>query len=220
MSTKPRKGTSKASASEREAHFVQAYIANGENATQAYLEAHHGVTNNTAAVEGHRILKQPKIQKAIEKARAELRARFALTTDRVVEEQARILYFQPKRLLDVKTGKALPLHKVDDATAAALSVVEITETEVRGKGKDKVVVHRKMRHRPYNKVSALNMANKILRIYDKPPPPPPDEEGRQVTEDPRETARRMVFLLRRGAVAEEKAAKVPPLRKKKLTVPA
>lgn len=219
MTTRKRKGTSKASANARHDLFVKAYIANGENATQAYLEVNPKVTPGSAAVEGHRWLKQPKIQKAIERDRAALRARFALTTDRVVQEQARIVYFNPKKLLDA-SGKALPLHLVDDDTAAALSAVELTETEVRGKGKDKVVVHRKMKHRPYNKVSALNMVNKILRVYDKPPPPPPDELPAAIA-DPRETARRMAFLLARGAHADEKAqAKPQPKARKKLPVAA
>lgn len=213
-------GTGKASVRERNGRFVAAYIASGENATEAYLAIKPHVARNTAGAEGHKLLKLPEIHKAIEIERAKLRAKFALTTDRVVQEQARILYFNPKNLLD-QYGKALPLHKVGDDTAAALSMIEIHETEVRGKGKDKVTVHRKMKHRPYNKVSALNMANKILRIYDKPPPPPPDELGEQRLQDPKETARRMAFLLRQGEEATKRSKPQPPSKaRKKLPVAA
>lgn len=214
--TKKHHGSSKKSAKERNARFVQAYIANGENATAAYLVIKPGVARSTAGTEGHKLLKLPAIHAAIEAERAKLRAKFALTTDRVVQEQARIVYFQPKKLIDAN-GKPIPLHQLDDDTAAALSVVELEETETRGKGKEKVVVHRKMKHRPYNKVSALNMVNKILRVYDKPPPPPPPPPGSEpISADPKDTARRMAFLLARGAAVEAREAKpqAKPVRKK------
>lgn len=208
------------STKERNARFVEAYFAKGENATEAYLAIKPTVARNTAGAEGHKLLKTPEIYKAIEKRRAEIRAQFALTTDRVFQEHARIAYFNPKKLVDAN-GKAIPLHQLDDDTAAALSHVEVTETEVKGTGKDKQVITRKIKGRPFNKTGTLREVSKILRLYDKPPPPPPDEEGRQVAEDPRETARRMAFLLRAGAAAEGKAqAKPARPAKKKLTIPA
>lgn len=213
-------GTGQASVRERNGRFVKAYIAHGENATEAYLSIKPHVARTTAGVEGHRLLKLPQIQKAIAASRAALRAKFALTTDRVVQEQARIIYFNPKNLLDDK-GKALPLHQVGDDTAAALSVVEFNETEVRGKGKDKVTIHRKVKHRPYNKVSALNMANKILRIYDKPPPPPPEAIDQPAEVDRSDLARRLAFVLAEEAhTTEKKAAPAKPATKKKISVPA
>jgi phage terminase small subunit len=42
--------------------FALQYLANGFNATRAYVTAHPGVTNNTAAVEGHRTLRHPKVR--------------------------------------------------------------------------------------------------------------------------------------------------------------
>lgn len=220
MTKKKNSGTSKAAVRERNERFVNAYLSKGENATQAYLEIKPGVATNSAATEGYRLLKLPEVQKAIEKRRAEIRAQFALTTDRVFQEHARIAYFNPKRLVDAN-GKAVPLHELDDDTAAALSHVEVTETEIRGKGKDQVVVTRRIKGRPFNKPGTLREVSKILRLYDKPPPPPPDKDGSQVAEDPRETARRMAFLLRAGAAADEKAlAKPARPAKKKLSLPA
>lgn len=202
-------GTSKASVRERHERFVKAYIAKGENATEAYLEVKPHVTRATAGAEGHKLLKLPQIQKAIEKHRAELRARFALTTDRVVQELARVAYFNPKRLVNDK-GKPLQLHELDDDTAAGVTI------ELDG---DKVLRLRGVR--PSEKNTSIEKAVKILRLYDKPPPPPPDVDGNQLPEDPRETARRMAFLLRRGAVAEEKShAKAQRPAKKKLPLPA
>lgn len=204
---------------ERNARFVDAYFAKGENATQAYLEINPGVATNSAATEGYKLLKLPEVHAAIEKRRLEIRARFALTTDRVYQEHARIAYFQPKKLVDAN-GRAVPLHQLDDDTAAALANVEITETEIRGKGKDKVVITRKVKGRPFNKPSTLREVSKILRLYEKPPPPPPDETPLALA-DPRETAKRMAFLLARGAAAEGKAtAKPAPTKRKKIPAAA
>ena len=207
---KPRESTK-----ERDARFVEAYFANRENATEAYQVLKPDVARNTAGAEGHKLLKKPEIHKAIEKRRAQIRAQFALTTDRVFQEHARISYFNPKKLVDAK-GKAIPLHELDDDTAAALASVEIVETEIRGKGEDKVILTRRIKGRPFNKPSTLREVSKILRLYDKPPPPPPDEEGR-LAEDPQDVARRLAFLLEREA-SERRAAGAKP--KKKAREPA
>jgi len=218
MTQRVKRGTSKAAAAERLVRFVEAYIANGENGTQAAIAI--GVPERGAHVQASRWLKDVKVQKLLEKKRQELRARYALTTDRVVQELARVSYFNPKRLVDAN-GKPIPLHQLDDDTAAALSSVEISEVETRGRGKNKVVINRLVKGRPFNKPTALEKSIKILRLYDKPPPPPPDETGEQRMEDPRDTARRMAFLLAKGARADEKADPKPaPARRKKLPVAA
>lgn len=193
--------------------FAEAYIAKAENATQAYLEVKPHVTVLTAGVEGHKLLKIPKVQKLIEQRREELRRRFALTTDRVIQELARVSYFNPKRLVD-EHGRAIPLHRLDDDTAAALAAIEITETTVQGKGRSKVVITRTTKGRPFNKTPALDKSIKILRLYDKPPPPSPEAE--EELPDVRETARRMAFLLARGAAAATAARshKSPPRRRR------
>ncbi len=53
--------------------FVLEYLANGLNALRAYQAVHPRATKNTAAVEGHRTLKKPNVQKFMERER---RARF------------------------------------------------------------------------------------------------------------------------------------------------
>ena len=214
MTKRRHNGTSKAAMRERNERFVNAYLSKGENATQAYLEIKPGVATNSAATEGYRLLKLPEIQRAIEQRRAEIRNRFALTAERVFQELGRVSYFDPRKLVDAN-GKPIPLHKLDDDTAAALSAIEL---EQRGEGKDAVAV---TRWRPFDKMAALGRAVKILRLEDKPPPPPPDADGHQRTEDPRELAKRVAFLLRRGAVADVKAQEKPARpAKKKLALPA
>lgn len=206
---KKKNGTSQKAVKERNARFVQAFMAAGENATEAYMVIRPNVARTTAGTEGHRLLKVPAIHQAIEEARAKLRAKFALTTERVVQELARVAYFNPRRMLDGK-GKALKLHMLDEDTAAGLTI------ELDGDGK----VLKMRTVPPSAKNTAVKQAVKILRLEDKPPPPPPDPEGNQVlSADPRDTARRMLFLLRKGAVEDERKAQPAPKAAKK-KVPA
>jgi phage terminase small subunit len=219
MASRPKKDVPKSAAQQRRALFVDAYLAMGENGTRAYMQVYGNTNPNAAGVQAFRLLRNSKIQQAIEKRRAEIRAKFGLTTDRVMHELGRINYFNPKRLVD-QNGKAVPLHQLDDDTAAALASVETIETTVQGKGKDKVVTTRRIKGRPFNKVTALEKSIKILRLYDRPPPPPPDETGKAMT-DPRETARRMLFLLARGSAAAEREERPKSAQKvKKIKVSA
>lgn len=210
---KPKLGTSRAASAQRKALFAEAYIAHGENGTRAAIAL--GVPEPGARVTACRWLSDANVRKAIEKRRAEARLKFAMTTDRVVHELQRVGLFNPKHLVNAETGKTIPLHELSDDTAAALASFESHETEVRGKGANRVVLTRVTKARPFNKVSALEKSVKILRLYDKPPPPPPDPTG-HIVADPRETARRMIFLLAQGAAEAEKAQPARAKPKKKV----
>lgn len=202
-------GTGKAAVRERNALFVKAYLACGENATEAYLAVKPHVARNTAGAEGHKLLKLPEIQKAIEKHRAEQRVKFSLTSDRAMQELARVAYFDSRKVVK-EDGEGKRLHEIDEDTAAGLTV------ELDGAGK----VLRVRTVRPSEKNAAIEKAAKILRLYDRPPPPPPDDTGEQRQADPRETARRMAFLLARGAAADREQPKPAAKPRKKLALPA
>jgi len=186
-------GKSRKGSEERDLRFAEVYMGNGENARRAYMEVFDCINENTAAVEGHKVLKKPKVHDYITKRRAEMRARYALTPDRVYQEIARVAYYSPKGLLDKKTGKPLSLHEIDDDVAAALDAVEI---QVGDNGQVT------FRSKPHDKNSALEKACKLLRLYDAPPPPPPDESGNVVARSPQERAKWLAFLLARGAAAK------------------
>lgn len=207
-------GNSQKAAAQRRLLFIDAYLANGENATQAARAV--GYSEKSAHVRGHELVKNSKVQALIEKRRAVLRAKFGLTTDRVMLELGRVNYFDPRKLADA-TGKALPLHLLDENTAAGLAAIEIRETEVTGEGEDKVTTTRVIKARPYNKVSSLEKSIKILRLYDKPPPPP--DAPREM--DIGEVALRYAFILELKAHAVEKAARplLLPGPKRKLQEP-
>ncbi len=191
------------------ARFVKAYIAAGENGTQAVLAVKPALTPGSAAVESTRLLKLANVQKAIQQEREALRAKFALTTDRVVQELARVAYFNPRRMAGAD-GKVKQLHELDDDTAAALQL------EVDGKGN----VLKVRTPPPGAKNTAVEKAVKILRLYDKPPPPPPVDPATEGEVDQRDVARRMAFLLAREAHTSSRESKPAPKPvKKKVSLP-
>lgn len=199
-------GTSKASSEQRKLLFLDAYLRNGENGTQAAIEV--GISAKSAHVIASRWLKEAKVQKQLEQKRAEQRRKSGLTTDRVIQHLANIACFNPRSMLGAN-GKPLALDKIDENTAAGLHL------ELDGDSK----VLRMRTVRPSEKNAALGKAIKILRLEDRPLPPPPDET--RAPEDKRETAKRMLFLLARGAAAEEKAeAKPAPAKRKKIPAAA
>lgn len=178
--------------SDLHARFVEAYFTHLENATRAYLQVKPHVSDTTANTEGSRLLANPKVQQLVEKRRAELRAKSALTAERVYEELSGIGYFNPKNLLNEK-GEVKPLHELDDRTACALEVV---------------VENGQMRYRAHDKNRALEQATKILRLTDRPPPPPPDADtGKPV--DMRSVAKRLLFILKKEAAERAAQPKLP-----------
>lgn len=207
-------GNSRKVAAQRRLLFVDAYLANGQNATQAAITV--GYAPKSAYVRGYELVKNSQVQVLIEKRRAVLRAKFGLTTDRVLLELGRVNYFDPRKVVD-ENGKAIPLHLLDEDTAAALAAIEITETSVTGEGEDKVTTTKVIKAKPYNKVSSLEMSVKLLRLYDAPPPAPVDER-REV--DMGAVALRIAFILERNAHEVDKAAQPKLLpAKKKLQIP-
>lgn len=189
-------GTSKASVRERNQRFLDAYLSNGENATEAYLVIKPHVSRRTAGAEGHKLLKLPEIQAAIEKRRAELRHDARLNTETVVQNFMRTAAFDARWVMDAN-GKPLPVHKLPDVAAGAVAL------DIKRNGKGKLVVDKVRTPRASERNSANDKAARMLRLYDAPPPEPP---AHQATEDEmKEAARRMIFMLELTARAEKKA---------------
>lgn len=100
--TKPKKVQPATLALEpRQQRFVDEYLID-LNATQAAIRA--GYSEKTAAVIGCENLIKPNIQAAIVAAQKARAGRTELTADRVVGEVAKILFADPRELVQVKVG--------------------------------------------------------------------------------------------------------------------
>lgn len=121
---KPKAGTSKAAAAARRKVFVEAYIANGGNATDAAIKA--GYSEKTARFQASRLLTDPNIQAEIAERRKALVRKYELTAEMVTRSIVQELTFDPARLYnDDGTLKAIP--DLDEDVRMALTSVEFEQ---------------------------------------------------------------------------------------------
>lgn len=165
MSRKPiiKAGTSRASAEIKRKAFVEFYFANGENATQAAISA--GFSAKTAGVTGAKMLKDPRVLAEITRRRSELCANLEISTERILKERARLAFYDPRKLFD-SDGKPIPIHLLDDDTAAALAGLDVHE-EYAGTGDDRVFVGYTKKYKLPDKNSSLTALEKIKGMYEQ-----------------------------------------------------
>lgn len=117
-------GSDKASASARRTLFVEAYLSNGNNATQAAISS--GLSPATAGSTGQRMLKHAEVQQKLAERQQQLAQKFSLRTEDVIRSLSQALYFDPRKLYRAD-GSLKPIHELDDDTAAGLAGLEVVE---------------------------------------------------------------------------------------------
>lgn len=142
----------------KQQRFVDEYLID-LNATQAYLRAGYQVSENVAAVNALRLLKNAKIQEVLSQAMQERAKRTEITADRVLKELAKIGFADLKEVVDwTEEGKVI-LRASNEVDGSILS--EVSETEIDFgdyiKRTKKVKLHDKMR--------ALEMIGKHLGMF-------------------------------------------------------
>lgn len=119
-----KQGTSRAAAEARRRRFVEAYITNGGNATEAAVEA--GYSPRSAGQQGSRLLKDVKISAAIQARREALMEKYELNSEMVTRSIVQELTFDPAKLYN-EDGSLRPLHEIDEDTRMALTGVEFVQ---------------------------------------------------------------------------------------------
>ena len=204
--TRVKAGTSKAAAKERRARFVEAYITNGGNATQAAITA--GFSARRARATGAEIVAERSISEEIERRRAKLlaekQAETGMTIERTLREIARIAYADVRKLYR-PDGTIKPMAEWDDDTAATVAGLENVEFTSDGQVTGRL---RKLKH--WDKVAALDKAMRYLRLYPQGLAGE-EEQPPQVTErtDDLEIARRILFVAERFKRQQAKALPNP-----------
>lgn len=118
---KAKAGTGKEAAAARKHLFVEAYLANGGNATEAAKSA--GYSPKTAYQQGPRLLKDAQVATELRARSQGLAKKYELTTDMVLRSIVQELTFDPARLYDAH-GQLLPVDKLDEDTRMALVSLE------------------------------------------------------------------------------------------------
>ncbi len=152
----------------RQRRFVQEYLVD-LNATQAAKRAGYGKDSVW------RLLRNPVVAAAIEKAQAKRAERTRVSADKVVTELAKVAFGDPRRLFSWGPGGVVLRDSADLTEAEAALVSEVSETRTSKGGTRKVKLHCKL--------TALNALGKHLGIFGngrkgaRAPGGPPDENG-------------------------------------------
>lgn len=92
-------------------------------------------------------------------------ARNEVTVERVLKEMARIAFFDVRRLTD-QSGNALPIHELDDDTAAAIQGLEVAMERGRpGDDEEEPTVTTVRKYKVADKNSALEKLGKYLSMF-------------------------------------------------------
>ena len=119
----------------RQAEFVKQYLID-LNQSEAARRA--GYSPTRADVAGCELMAMPNVQKAIHAGMLERNARTQITQDRVLQEVARLAFFDVRKLLN-DDGSAKPINELDDDTAAAIAGLDLLE-EFAGSGEERVQI--------------------------------------------------------------------------------
>ena len=159
---------------DQQRQFARAYTVH-RNATQAALDA--GYSKATASSQGSRLLSKGAVRALIQQVHVEVEAKAAIdlgiTVERTLLELRRLAFFDIRRLY-AEDGSLIPLHKLDDDTAAALTGIEVQEL-YGGSGEDRQAIGLVRKWKAASKDKALDMLMKHQNLYKA------DNEGKAST---------------------------------------
>lgn len=158
-------GTSLSAAVARKKLFVEAYCANGGNATEAAKSAGYSV--KTAGQQGFRLLKDVEIQQAVIDSRAKafahgMRANL-LTAEEVLLDLANGVRFDPARMYDPATGSLLSVKDMPLEIRRELEGVEVQELGAPGE----VLMARTHKVKFSGKTARREQAMKHFGLFEK-----------------------------------------------------
>lgn len=146
---------------EKQKRFVEEYLVD-LNATQAAIRA--GYSAKTADRIGPELLGKTCVSEAIQAAREEQTKRTNVTADRVIQEYAKIAFFDPRKLF-MDNGAPKEICSLDDDTAAALAGLDVLE-EYEGSGENREFVGYTKKYKISDKLRALEALGKHLGLFD------------------------------------------------------
>lgn len=137
--------------------FAQEYL-KGSSATQAAITA--GYSKKTAVVIGAQNLTKLNIQEYISERQHKAEEKTVLTRQKLLDLYTNIATFDVRRLYR-PDGTLIPIHELDDKTAAAICSIEHYEELVRGKNKGKTT-----KVKVLSALTAMEGAGKIIGAFE------------------------------------------------------
>jgi len=134
------------------------------NKTACYMAIHPRCKKYTSASpKACEYFNHPIVQKRLQETLDVVSREADITQKRVLQEIARIGLFDPRKLFD-NTGAPLPITKLDDDVAAAISGIKVMQTGGGGEGESPGTV---IEYKIADKNSALEKLMKYLGAYEK-----------------------------------------------------
>lgn len=134
------------------------------NATRAYKVAYPKVKKDESArVNGSKLLTNTNVVVYIDKRMKEREKRTEITQDRVLQELAKLGFFDIRKLFD-DSGKPLDITGLDDETAACIAGLEVMDVYEEA-GEDKEFVGYVKKYKLSDKLKALELLGKHLGMF-------------------------------------------------------
>lgn len=144
----------------RHQRFVDTYVPGGTGAESARAMGYKGSRPQVVA---WKFLQRPYVQEAIEERTKIYLDSVGVRHERLVRELYAIATVDPRRLED-ENGKAIPLHKLDDATAAAIAGVEVENISTNGE------TGTRYKYKFWDKNKALDKLGQYRKLWDSKGP--------------------------------------------------
>lgn len=165
MTKRVKAGTSVSAAQERKAIFIEAYIANGRNATQAAITA--GYSAKSARRTGTRLTADAHIASEIQRRTSDAltvaKIETGISVERTLREVARLSYVDLGKCFD-EHGNALEINEIPDDVRAAIAGFEMVE-QFAGSGESRQHVGYIKKFKFHDKNAALDKLMKHLGQY-------------------------------------------------------
>lgn len=143
--------------SKKQEKFVSEYLVD-LNATQAAIRA--GYSKKTAKSIGQENLTKPDIQKAVSAKQQEHQIKTGITTERVLNERAKLAFFDVRKLFN-SDGTPKMIHELDDDAAAVISGVDVVQI-----GNSEVGIGQVLKIKLSDKSSSLTALERHLGLYN------------------------------------------------------
>lgn len=145
----------------KQTRFVAEYLVD-LNAAQAAIRA--GYSQKTARHIGNRLLTNVHVAEAVRAGQMAREKRTHITQDRVLQELARLAFFDIRQLYHAD-GRLKAPHELDDDTAAAVAQLESIE-EYAGRGEDREAIGTTKKAKTFSKDAALTLAMRHLGMLN------------------------------------------------------
>lgn len=145
-------------------------LAKGKSQADAYRIAYPNskAKESTIWSEASTLAKNPKVTQRVHELMARAARSNEVTVERVLKERARLSFYDPRKFFDAE-GNLIPVHKLDDDSAAAVAGVDVVEmaggAAIGGKDGIKHVAMHTKKIKFADKNASLTALEKHLGMY-------------------------------------------------------